>query len=161
MLESKSSALPLGDSPIYYTKVGWIMGLEPMTSSATNWRSTNWTISTTSHFYILIYLITFVNILCKFWYKNSKIMKLSKINSYFKRFLCICIFYHIIDIYTHNFLVWSGYSFWYTWFCNISSLPSIYSPMFFITVLFFLSQQTLKCWCWPHFVQLFKQILYI
>ena len=37
MTESKSVALPLGDSPAN-KKMGWKMGFEPTVSSATNWR---------------------------------------------------------------------------------------------------------------------------
>jgi hypothetical protein len=43
MTESKSVALPLGYSPIYYgiaapEILGWKVGFEPTVSSATNWR---------------------------------------------------------------------------------------------------------------------------
>ena len=41
MLESKSSALPLGDSPTSFAAIatGWIEGLEPSASRATIWRA--------------------------------------------------------------------------------------------------------------------------
>ena len=41
MQESKSCALPLGDSPLkmYLTVVGWIQGFEPWASRATIWRA--------------------------------------------------------------------------------------------------------------------------
>ena len=42
MLESKSSALPLGDSPTTFccpTATGWIKGFEPLASRATIWRA--------------------------------------------------------------------------------------------------------------------------
>ena len=40
MMESKSIALPLGDTPIINQGyMGWIIGLEPMASRATIWRS--------------------------------------------------------------------------------------------------------------------------
>ena len=38
MMESKSIALPLGDTPIKQY-LGWIIGFEPMASRATIWRS--------------------------------------------------------------------------------------------------------------------------
>ena len=43
MLESKSSALPLGDSPtkdsLHLSQLGWIQGFEPWASRATIWRA--------------------------------------------------------------------------------------------------------------------------
>ena len=39
MQESKSCALPLGDSPTVAKATGWIMGFEPMASRATIWRA--------------------------------------------------------------------------------------------------------------------------
>ena len=40
MMESKSIALPLGDTPIKkFIEMGWIIGVEPMASRATIWRS--------------------------------------------------------------------------------------------------------------------------
>ena len=39
MQESKSCALPLGDSPTVATATGWIEGFEPSASRATIWRA--------------------------------------------------------------------------------------------------------------------------
>ncbi len=38
-MESKSIALPLGDTPKFNNGMGWIIGVEPMASRATIWRS--------------------------------------------------------------------------------------------------------------------------
>ena len=49
MQESKSCALPLGDSPI--KEKGWVMGLEPMISRTTIWRANQ--LHHTHHIYYL------------------------------------------------------------------------------------------------------------
>ena len=48
MPESKSGALPTWLQPNTIKKVGWVTGLEPVTSRTTIWRSTDWTIPTIS-----------------------------------------------------------------------------------------------------------------